>query len=81
MQYILLNAFSLNDFSLETADELKEAAQEFGCDILESKNLSGFNTYYLTSKTKAALEQLCGVHDLPGVVVEATAIYDQFELV
>ena len=38
-RYILLNALIPQDFGL-TADELKEAVEEFGCSLVISKGLS-----------------------------------------
>lgn len=77
-KFILLNAFTLEDFVMNDMCELEEAAEEFGCELLKSKDLVGTTTYYFTAKTKEAIIAMCESQDLPGIVLEYSAIYDQF---
>ena len=77
-KFVLLNAFTLEDFVMSDICELEEAAEEFGCVILKSKDIVGNTTYYFTAQTKEALIRMCESQDLPGIVLEYTAVYDQF---
>jgi len=77
-KYILLNAVNPADFSLETIEQLVEAAEEWGCKLIVSKDLLGNDTFYFVAETIKALEQMCTNTEMPGVVVEANAIYDQY---
>lgn len=84
MKYLLLNAIIPQDFSLATVEELKEALEEFGCSLLVSEGLRdpGCMTptqdyYFITSNTKEAMEQMCNAVDMPGTMVEISAVYDQ----
>lgn len=77
-KFILLNAVNPADFALETIEELVEAAEEWGCKMISSKDLLGNTTYYFVAETIKALEQMCTNTEMPGIVVEANAIYDQY---
>jgi hypothetical protein len=77
MKYILLTPVTPADFCLDTYEEIREAAQEFGCDILMSTTITGGTVAFIMANTKAALEGLCSQVDLEGTVLEYTSVYDQ----
>ena len=84
-RFLLLNALIPQDFGI-TIDELREAAQEFGCDIVASEGLRDIGSipatqayYFLTASTKEAMEAMVTSVDLSGIMVEYSTIYDQEE--
>ena len=77
-KYILLNALTLQDLFIPTHEEMIEAIEEFGCKALTSKDVAGNRTYFVTSTTPEALTRLCEAVELPGIVLEYTAVFDQF---
>ena len=76
MKYILLNAVKPADFKLNTIEELQEAAAEFACGILTSTGTNNAAQFFFTAKDKRSLEIMCDTVDLPGVVVEVSAVFD-----
>lgn len=79
-KFILLSPFTLEQFLLETYEELSEAVAEFGCSVLISHFPNGDTCYFAVSATKDALIRMCETVDLPGIVLEYTAVYDQAEI-
>jgi hypothetical protein len=65
-------------FALDTYEELKECIEEFGCTVLESKDVLGNCVYFAVALTKDALLNLTSNTELPGCVVEYTSVYDQY---
>lgn len=80
MKYILLTPFVPEFFGLETHDELLEAVNEFGCGLLISHFPNGDTCYFTVSNSKDALIRMCETVDLPGIVLEYSAVYDQAEI-
>ena len=79
-RYILLNALNPDDFSC-TWDEMIEASEEFGVQTLFSTDTLGNRTAYATAKNKEALVSMCEQVELPGIVLEYTAVYDQAQTI
>lgn len=77
MKYILLTPVKPLDFALASYAEIKEAAQEFGCDILMSTTINQQPVAFIVSNTKEALEGLCSQVDIDGTVLGYTSVYDQ----
>ena len=75
-KFILLNPLNPEDFSC-TYEEMIEALEEFGVKTLLSHNTLGETTVYAVSATKETLVSMCEQVELPGVVLEYTAVYDQ----
>ena len=80
-KFILLNALNRQDFVIDTDEEMVESIKEFGCDVLMSHDVAGQTTYYAVAKTKEALINMCETVEMPGIVLEYTAVYDQAEIV
>lgn len=71
--HILLSfPVTLEDIGVDTVEELREGADEFGCNIF---NL-GEGQYLFTSNNYLSLMKLQSVHDAyRGVIVEVSTIY------
>lgn len=80
IRYILLNALNPDDFSC-TYNEMIEALEEFGVQTLFSTDTLGNTTAYATAKNKETLIQMCEQVELPGIVIEYTAVYDQAQVI
>ena len=85
MRYILLNALIPQDLGT-TPEELKEAAAEFGCDVIISEGLRDVGSipatqvyYFITAPTLEAMTVLVNNVDLSGVVVRYDEVHDQEE--
>lgn len=76
-KFILLTPLTPEYFAIENHEELLEAVNEFGCDLLLSNFPSGDYCAFATATTKQALISMCEQVELPGIVLEYTAIYDQ----
>ena len=79
-KYILLTPFVPEFFGIETYEELSEAVAEFGCGLLISRFPNGDTSYFIVSNSKDALIRMCETVDLPGIVLEYSAVYDQAEI-
>jgi len=77
MKYLLLTPITPEDFCLDTYEEVKEATQEFGCDILMSTKITGGSVAFIIANQKPALEGLCSQVDIDGTVLEYNSVYDQ----
>jgi len=91
MTYILLSPQTPQCFGLDTVQELIEAAEEVGLTLTSSEGLEtscyypgtkgkqGLTTQtfsYLTSHDKDRLMNVCGEHDLAGLILEVASIWD-----
>ena len=79
-KYILLTPFVPEFFGIETYEELSEAVAEFGCGLLLSHFPNGDTCYFAVSATKDALTNMTAAVELPGIVLEYSAVYDQAEI-
>ena len=79
-KYILLTPFVPEFFGIETYEELSEAVAEFGCGLLISHFPNGDTCYFAVSNTKNALTNMTAAVELPGIVLEYSAVYDQAEI-
>jgi hypothetical protein len=75
-RYILLNALNPDDFSC-TYEEMLEALAEFGVETLVSTDTLGNTTVYAVSNSADTLTSMCEQVELPGIVLEYIAVYDQ----
>jgi hypothetical protein len=75
-KFILLNALNPDDFSC-TYNEMIEALEEFGVQTLMSCDTLGNPVVYGVSNNKDTLISMCEQVELPGIVLEYTAVYDQ----
>jgi hypothetical protein len=73
-QYVLLNPLLPEQFDLSSVADLSEAVEEFGCFLLSSKK-DDVTYYYATAISLKALEQMCSVVDLSGVVLQVGGIF------
>lgn len=76
-KFILLCPLTLDAFNLETHDELLEAVNEFGCDVLWSNLPSGDSAAYCVADNAEVILRMCEAVELPGIVLEYSAVYDQ----
>jgi hypothetical protein len=65
-------------FGLDTYPELQECVEEFGCTVLESKDVLGNCVYFAVATNQDTLMNMTSETLLPGVVVRFDEIYDQF---
>lgn len=79
-KYILLTPLIPDFFGIQNHDELLEAVNEFGCNLLLSHFPNGDYCAFATATTKEALIRMCETVELPGIVLEYSAIYDQAEI-
>ena len=80
MKYILLTPLVPEFFGINDHEELTEAVAEFGCNLLLSHFPNGDYCAFAVSSTKDALIRMCETVELPGIVLEYTAVYDQAEI-
>ena len=79
-KYILLTPLVPEFFGITTHDELLEAVNEFGCGLLLSHFPNGDYCAFAISATKDALTNMTAAVELPGIVLEYSAVYDQAEI-
>ena len=77
MKYILLNALTHKDFEIATHEEFKEAVAELGGTLTMSSDIKGITKWYITTKTKEALEQLVNIVNLDGAMAVVHEVFDQ----
>jgi hypothetical protein len=77
MKYLLLTPLIPSMFGMRTYDEITESLEEFGCDTLQSVDPLGNIVYFATAKTKEIMTNMTETVELPGIVIEYTAVYDQ----
>lgn len=77
-KFILLNPLNPDDFEC-TYEEMLEALAEFGAQILVSSDTLGNTVVYAVSDNIDVLSNMCETVDLPGTILEYTAVYDQSE--
>lgn len=77
-KFILLAPLTTEAFGLELFDEIIEALEEFGCGYLASRDILGNVILFATGKTISVLNNMVETVELPGIILEYTAVYDQF---
>jgi hypothetical protein len=80
MKYILLTPLIPDMFGMNTYDEITEALEEFGCGSLTSTDPLGNTVMFAISATQNALTNMTEQVELPGIVLEYTAVYDQAQV-
>lgn len=81
MKYILLTPLIPAMFGMDTYDEITESLEEFGCGTIISHDPLGNTVMFATANSKDTMTNMTGSVELPGVVLEYTAVYDQAEIV
>ncbi len=76
-KYILLAPLAPDMFGLQEHDELLEAVNEFGCDLLVSHFPNGDYVAFATASKQETLTNMTTTVELPGIVLEYTAVFDQ----
>ena len=77
MKYLLLTPLIPSMFGMKTYDEITESLEEFGLSTLQSVDPLGNIVYFAVSNTKEAMTSMTEQVELPGIVIEYTAVYDQ----
>jgi len=77
MKYLLLTPLIPSMFGMNTYDEITESLEEFGCGTLQSVDPLGNVVYFATAKTTEAMTNMTEQVELPGIIIEYTAVYDQ----
>lgn len=80
-KYILLTPMQPEYFGLETHDELLEAVDEFGCNLLLSHFPNGDYVAFATCDNKDVIVRMCETVNLPGIVLEYDKVFDQAEII
>lgn len=68
-------------FALDTYDELTEALEEFGCKTLVSLDPLGNTVLFAVANTQDIILGMTSSVEMPGIVVEYTAVYDQAQVI
>jgi hypothetical protein len=64
-------------FGMNTFNELIESLHEFGCGYLQSMDPLGNVVYFATASNKDVMTRMTETVEMPGIVIEYTAVYDQ----
>jgi hypothetical protein len=80
-RFLLLTPLIPSMFAMETYDEITEALAEFGCSTLVSMDPLGNTVMFAVSNTQNAMTSMTATVELPGIVVEYTAVYDQAQTI
>jgi hypothetical protein len=64
-------------FGINTFNELIESLHEFGCGYLQSMDPLGNVVYFATASNKDVMTRMTETVEMPGIVIEYTAVYDQ----
>jgi hypothetical protein len=64
-------------FGMNTYNELIESLHEFGCGYLQSMDPLGNVVYFATASNKDIMTRMTETVEMPGIVIEYTAVYDQ----
>lgn len=76
-KFLLLTPLIPSMFGMKTYNELTESLEEFGLSTLHSVDPLGNIVYFAVSNTKDAMTNMTEQVELPGIVIEYTAVYDQ----
>jgi hypothetical protein len=68
-------------FGMNTYNELIESLEEFGCGYLQSMDPLGNVVYFATANNKDIMTRMTETVEMPGIVIEYTAVYDQAEVI
>ena len=71
---MLSRPVTLEDLGLDSLAELRESAEEFGCNVIQLGQLSG--QFMFSSSRYQSLMNLANIHeDYRGVILEVSKIY------
>jgi len=77
MKYLLLTPLIPSMFGMNTYNELIESLEEFGCGTLQSMDPLGNVVYFATANTTQTITNMTEQVEMPGIVIEYAAVYDQ----
>ncbi len=76
-RFLLLTPLIPAMFGMNTFNELIESLHEFGCGYLQSMDPLGNVVYFATASNKDVMTRMTETVEMPGIVIEYTAVYDQ----
>jgi hypothetical protein len=76
-RFLLLTPLIPSMFGMNTYNELIESLNEFGCGYLQSMDPLGNVVYFATASNKDIMTNMTETVEMPGIVIEYTAVYDQ----
>jgi len=76
--YLLLNPMTPDMFGLTEYKDVEDALDEFACGYLYSKDILGNDIMFATAKSLKTMTNMVTTVEIPGIVIEYTAVYDQF---
>ncbi len=76
-RFLLLTPLIPSMFGINTFNELIESLHEFGCGYLQSMDPLGNVVYFATASNKDVMTRMTETVEMPGIVIEYTAVYDQ----
>jgi hypothetical protein len=76
-RFLLLTPLIPSMFGMNTFNELIESLHEFGCEYLQSMDPLGNVVYFATASNKDVMTRMTETVEMPGIVIEYTAVYDQ----
>lgn len=76
-RFLLLTPLIPSMFGMNTYNELIESLHEFGCGYLQSMDPLGNVVYFATASNKDVMIRMTETVEMPGIVIEYTAVYDQ----
>ncbi len=76
-RFLLLTPLIPSMFGMNTYNELIESLHEFGCGYLQSMDPLGNVVYFATASNKDIMTRMTETVEMPGIVIEYTAVYDQ----
>lgn len=76
-KFLLLTPLIPSMFGMETYPELVESLEEFGCKTLISHDPLGNTVMFAYAHNKDTLINMTTTVEMPGIVIEYTAVYDQ----
>jgi hypothetical protein len=76
-RFLLLTPLIPSMFGMNTYNELTESLNEFGCGHLQSMDPLGNVVYFATASNKDIMTNMTETVEMPGIVIEYTAVYDQ----
>ena len=80
-RFLLLTPLIPSMFGMDTYAEITESLDEFGCSTLTSMDPLGNTVMFATAKTSVALTNMTESVELPGIVIEYTAVYEQVQVI
>jgi hypothetical protein len=80
-RFLLLTPLIPSMFGMNTYDEITEALEEFSCSTLTSIDPLGNTVMFAIANTQNTMTNMTAQVELPGIVIEYTAVYDQAQTI